>query len=518
MIKCKVCGAANSLDSSVCVECGAALRASRKNTSTDSEKEIFSNTKTEKLTKSGEQRIDLFSSGEKYEKMRKGAVLEKIYKQEQAMGEITELEEPPEPEEVKPIVINRQSSSDIVGKKKKTYKKGNSRNKTAYKDYKIPQRVIEPVNPGNKNNSQTNADSKNNSGEKKQNSQNSGNPEQKKKNYNSENSGEKNKSKKNTVRSENYRSKKTSEITSELPAEKKPKNKTSVKKESLVKDTGNTSEKDKSVKSNTESVKASSKSEQTVKEQNKVKKTSFSSAAETTEKAAASEIKTKKPQSKSTAKSSVNAAASGEITKKEKPKPKSNPEKSDKSVKTKKNEQNTKSYKVNSEIHKPKKAKTSVAAVKDEKPKNKPQTTMKTENTSSQKSRKFVYCEFTESDINSNKNFAALAYIGILFLIPLLKSKNSDFCRVHTKQGIAVFIYSLIIILLTLTAVIGLRILLLWKLELSYTIYNIFVAAIGICMLIFLLIPVFSGAVSAFSGIYKSVPIVGKFVSKKRKR
>ena len=66
LLKCKVCGAANSPDSSVCAECGAKLRPRRKY-SADSNKEIFSDTKSEELVKSGEQR-DLFSSGEKYEK------------------------------------------------------------------------------------------------------------------------------------------------------------------------------------------------------------------------------------------------------------------------------------------------------------------------------------------------------------------------------------------------------------------------------------------------------------------
>lgn len=534
MIKCKVCGAANSLDSSVCAECGAALRASRKNNSTDSEKEIFSNTRTEELTKSGEQRIDLFSSGEKYERMRKGAVLEKIYKQEQAMGEVTELEEPPEPEEVKPIVISRQSSSDIVGKKKKSSKKSSGKGKTSSKNYKIPQRVIEPVDSqllGHKTKPQTantpedenvkvelkasdpvgdirkkNKNSSNRpkdiDNKKKQNSQSDSKPKQQKKDSNPEKQNGRNKNVKNTVRPENSQNKKAA---SETSAKGNPENNVSKKnaapKKTAAKDNGNSQ---KAVRT------ADGNPEQTVKEQCKAKKASPKKAAEVLESAAASEAKATKSVNKSTAKSSVKAVTDGDKPKKTKSE-NSSGKAVKKGIEAEMSKQKNKSGTVNGEVKKIKKQKPHPAAAEVEK------TAGKTESTSSLKSRTLVR-EFTESDIDSNKNFAALAYIGILFLIPLAKSGKSNFCRVHTKQGIAVFIYSCIIKLLTLTAVIGLRVLLLWKLGLSYRIYNISAAAVAILMIVLLLVPVFSGALSAFSGVYKAVPFVGKFVKKNSRR
>ena len=482
MIKCNVCGAANSLDSSVCVECGAALGASRKNTSTYSEKEIFSNTRTEEFTRSGEQKIDLFSSGEKYERMRKGAVLEKIYKQEQAMGEVTELEEPPEPEEVKPIIISRQSSSDIVGKKKKSSKKNSGKNKSVSKNYKIPQRVIEPSElrlAGQKNKTQptgtpdkksdsANDTRKNDNGSRKnQNSRNKSNPEQQKKNFNPDRANNKN--------------------------------------------NGSTPKKVKSDKVKTESEKVPVKPEQAVAEQNKMKKKPSEKAIETVEKASAGKAKTGKPVNEGKAKSSVKTGTDGERT--IKAKTKENSSKTDSSKAVKKNPD-----KVSDKSGKDNKTQLSAAAVKNAKHDSKSAPTKKAKKISSVNVGTPSRPRFNDSDINSNKNLAALAYIGILFLIPLAKSKNSYFCKMHTRQGIAVFIYSLIISLLTLTAVIGLRVLLLWKLGLSYTIYNILSAAIGILMLILLLVPVFSGALSAFSGVYKSVPIVGKFVNKKNRK
>lgn len=48
--------------------------------------------------------------------------------------------------------------------------------------------------------------------------------------------------------------------------------------------------------------------------------------------------------------------------------------------------------------------------------------------------------EFTQSDIDANKIYAVLAYIGILFLVPLLAAKESKFAQFHANQGIVLFL------------------------------------------------------------------------------
>ncbi len=47
---------------------------------------------------------------------------------------------------------------------------------------------------------------------------------------------------------------------------------------------------------------------------------------------------------------------------------------------------------------------------------------------------------FDSEDIAKNKVFAVLAYIWILFLIPLLAAKDSKFARFHAYQGVALFV------------------------------------------------------------------------------
>lgn len=51
---------------------------------------------------------------------------------------------------------------------------------------------------------------------------------------------------------------------------------------------------------------------------------------------------------------------------------------------------------------------------------------------------------FDPKDIAENKVVAALSYLGILFLAPLLLKKESKYSQFHAKQGIVLFIGFLI--------------------------------------------------------------------------
>lgn len=47
------------------------------------------------------------------------------------------------------------------------------------------------------------------------------------------------------------------------------------------------------------------------------------------------------------------------------------------------------------------------------------------------------------NDIQQNKVMAVLAYIGILFLVPLLAAPNSPYARFHTNQGLVLFLFDI---------------------------------------------------------------------------
>ncbi len=51
---------------------------------------------------------------------------------------------------------------------------------------------------------------------------------------------------------------------------------------------------------------------------------------------------------------------------------------------------------------------------------------------------------FDQKDIEENKILAALSYLGILFLIPLLAKKESPFAQAHAKQGLIVCIIEVV--------------------------------------------------------------------------
>ena len=52
-------------------------------------------------------------------------------------------------------------------------------------------------------------------------------------------------------------------------------------------------------------------------------------------------------------------------------------------------------------------------------------------------------------DVQQNKIFALLSYLGILLLIPLLMRRDSQFCRYHLNQGLILFIANVIINILS---------------------------------------------------------------------
>ena len=99
------------------------------------------------------------------------------------------------------------------------------------------------------------------------------------------------------------------------------------------------------------------------------------------------------------------------------------------------------------------------------------------------------------SDVEKNKVFAVLAYIGILFLVPLLAAPDSKFARYHTNQGVVLFIANIII----------------WAA--AFVLAHIpfasclTIPAASVCILVLMVI----GIINAASGKYKPLPLIGQF-------
>lgn len=68
--------------------------------------------------------------------------------------------------------------------------------------------------------------------------------------------------------------------------------------------------------------------------------------------------------------------------------------------------------------------------------------------------KKEVYPEATKEQINEGRNLAWLAYFGVasivlpfLFFVPMLIHKSNPFSRFHARQGLAFFIFEMMLFL-----------------------------------------------------------------------
>lgn len=97
-------------------------------------------------------------------------------------------------------------------------------------------------------------------------------------------------------------------------------------------------------------------------------------------------------------------------------------------------------------------------------------------------------------DVEENKVIAAIGYIWILCLVPLLLKKDSKFAQFHGKQGLVLFIAEVIISFIWVVPVLG------WLAGFVGWIITLILAILGI--------------VNALSGKYWRMPILGEYAEK----
>ncbi len=96
--------------------------------------------------------------------------------------------------------------------------------------------------------------------------------------------------------------------------------------------------------------------------------------------------------------------------------------------------------------------------------------------------------------IADEKIIAAIGYLWILFLLPLLLKKESEYCQFHAKQGMVLFITSIVLMVINIIPILGQII--------------FFLGSITIAVLALL------GFVNALQGRKWKLPILGGFVKK----
>ena len=99
--------------------------------------------------------------------------------------------------------------------------------------------------------------------------------------------------------------------------------------------------------------------------------------------------------------------------------------------------------------------------------------------------------DFAADDINKNKSMAVLAYLGLLFLVPLFAAKESPFARYHTNQGMLLFIAEFVGVIATAVPFVG------W---IAGALISVFTTALFII-----------GIINAMKGEAKELFFIGKF-------
>lgn len=97
-------------------------------------------------------------------------------------------------------------------------------------------------------------------------------------------------------------------------------------------------------------------------------------------------------------------------------------------------------------------------------------------------------------DVEENKVIAALSYLGILVLVPLLAKKDSPFCQFHAKQGLVLLISWVIVGFVAVIPILG------W--------------IISVFGSLFLFVLFILGIVNALGGQAKELPVIGQFGDK----
>lgn len=96
---------------------------------------------------------------------------------------------------------------------------------------------------------------------------------------------------------------------------------------------------------------------------------------------------------------------------------------------------------------------------------------------------------FDAQDINEHKQIAALGYVWMLWIVPLLIKRDSAYAQYHAKQGLLLFIMESLAMLISWIPVIN---------------FLVFLALIILAVI---------GITNALKGVALPLPVIGKFVN-----
>ena len=108
---------------------------------------------------------------------------------------------------------------------------------------------------------------------------------------------------------------------------------------------------------------------------------------------------------------------------------------------------------------------------------------------------------FQPEDVEQNKVFGILAYLGLLVLVPIFAAKDSPYARFHANQGLVLLIFNI-----AANVVINIfRFALFITPFVAATLSTLLSAAVGILGLVLTIL----GIINACSGEAKKLPVIG---------
>lgn len=109
---------------------------------------------------------------------------------------------------------------------------------------------------------------------------------------------------------------------------------------------------------------------------------------------------------------------------------------------------------------------------------------------------------FNSDDVNQNKVFGILAYLGLLVLVPIFAAQDSQYAKFHANQGLMLLIFEVAAYIM-----IGIFRFALFFIPFSGIIIS---SLLGFCIFCISLAFTILGIINACSGEPKKLPIIGE--------
>lgn len=106
---------------------------------------------------------------------------------------------------------------------------------------------------------------------------------------------------------------------------------------------------------------------------------------------------------------------------------------------------------------------------------------------------------YDEQDVEANKIYSILAYMGFLTLVPLFAAKDSKYAKFHTNQGLILLICELIAAIISTV---------LWFIPVVGMVLGL---VIGLPLYLVTVILMVVGILNAYKGEAKQLPVIGQF-------